>query len=37
MKASPAAAGRLEPLGYRHMALQEPLGTGFGSAIEVLA
>lgn len=30
-------AHELEALGFLHMALQEPLGTGFGSAIKVLA
>ena len=30
-------AHELEALGFLHMALQEPLGTGFGSTIKVLA
>ena len=30
-------AHELEALGFLHMALQQPLGTGFGSAIKVLA
>lgn len=30
-------ARELEALGYLHMALQQPLGTGFSSAIKVLA
>ena len=30
-------ARELEALGYLHMVLQEPLGTGFGSAVKVLA
>jgi NADPH-dependent F420 reductase len=32
-----ARAHELEALGYLHMSLQEPLGTGFSSAIKVLA
>lgn len=32
-----ARAHELEALGFLHMALQQPLGTGFGSAIKVLA
>jgi 8-hydroxy-5-deazaflavin:NADPH oxidoreductase len=32
-----ARAHELEALGYLHMALQEPLGTGFGSAVKVVA
>ena len=32
-----ARARELEALGYLHMALQEPLGTGFGSAVKVVA
>jgi 8-hydroxy-5-deazaflavin:NADPH oxidoreductase len=32
-----ARAHELEALGYLHMALQQPLGTGFGSTIKVLA
>jgi 8-hydroxy-5-deazaflavin:NADPH oxidoreductase len=32
-----ARAHELEALGYLHMALQQPLGTGFGSAVKVLA
>ncbi|HEY7074588.1 MAG TPA: NAD(P)-binding domain-containing protein [Solirubrobacteraceae bacterium] len=32
-----ARAHELEALGYLHMALQEPLGTGFSSALKVLA
>lgn len=32
-----ARARQLEALGYLHMALQEPLGTGFTSAVKVLA
>jgi 8-hydroxy-5-deazaflavin:NADPH oxidoreductase len=32
-----AHARQLEGLGYLHMAIQEPLGTGFGSAVKVLA
>jgi 8-hydroxy-5-deazaflavin:NADPH oxidoreductase len=32
-----ARARELEALGYLHMALQEPLGTGFSSAVKVLA
>ena len=32
-----ARAHELEALGYLHMALQEPLGTGFGSAVKVLS
>ena len=30
-------AHQLEGLGYLHMAMQEPLGTGFGSTVKVLA
>ena len=30
-------ARQLEGLGYLHMAMQEPLGTGFGSTVKVLA
>jgi NADPH-dependent F420 reductase len=30
-------ARELEALGYLHMALQEPLGTGFGSSVKVVA
>jgi 8-hydroxy-5-deazaflavin:NADPH oxidoreductase len=32
-----ARAHELEALGYLHMALQEPLGTGFGSAVKILS
>jgi 8-hydroxy-5-deazaflavin:NADPH oxidoreductase len=32
-----ARARQLEALGYLHMALQEPLGTGFASAVKVVA
>jgi len=32
-----ARAHELEALGYLHMALQQPLGTGFASAVKVLA
>ncbi len=32
-----ARAHELEALGYLHMALQEPLGTGFSSAVKVVA
>jgi 8-hydroxy-5-deazaflavin:NADPH oxidoreductase len=32
-----ARAHELEALGYLHMALQQPLGTGFSSAVKVLA
>jgi 8-hydroxy-5-deazaflavin:NADPH oxidoreductase len=32
-----ARARELEALGYLHMALQEPLGTGFGSTVKVIA
>ncbi len=32
-----ARARELEALGFLHMALQEPLGTGYGSTIKVLA
>jgi 8-hydroxy-5-deazaflavin:NADPH oxidoreductase len=32
-----ARARELEALGYLHMALQQPLGTGFASAIKVIA
>jgi 8-hydroxy-5-deazaflavin:NADPH oxidoreductase len=32
-----ARAHELEALGYLHMALQQPLGTGFGSAVKFLA
>jgi predicted dinucleotide-binding enzyme len=32
-----ARARELEALGYLHMALQQPLGTGFSSAVKVLA
>jgi 8-hydroxy-5-deazaflavin:NADPH oxidoreductase len=32
-----ARAHELEALGYLHMALQEPLGTGFGSTVKVVA
>jgi 8-hydroxy-5-deazaflavin:NADPH oxidoreductase len=32
-----ARAHELEGLGYLHMALQEPLGTGFSSAVKVVA
>jgi NADPH-dependent F420 reductase len=31
-----ARAHELEALGYLHMALQEPLGTGFGSAVKIV-
>ena len=31
-----ARAHELEALGYLHMALQEPLGTGFASAVKVV-
>ena len=31
-----ARAAELESLGYLHMALQEPLGTGFGSAVKFI-
>ena len=30
-------ARELEALGYLHMALQQPLDTGFGSAVKVIA
>lgn len=30
-------AHELEALGYLHMALQQPLGTGFSSSVKVLA
>ena len=32
-----ARAHELEALGYLHMALQQPLGTGFSSAVKVIA
>jgi NADPH-dependent F420 reductase len=32
-----ARARELEALGYLHMAIQEPLGTGFGSSVKVVA
>jgi 8-hydroxy-5-deazaflavin:NADPH oxidoreductase len=32
-----ARARELEALGYLHMALQQQLGTGFSSAVKVLA
>jgi predicted dinucleotide-binding enzyme len=32
-----ALARQIEALGYLHMALQEPLGTGYGSTVKVLA
>jgi 8-hydroxy-5-deazaflavin:NADPH oxidoreductase len=32
-----ARAHELEALGYLHMSLQQPLGTGFGSAVKFLA
>ena len=32
-----ARARELEALGYLHMAVQEPLGTGYASAVKVLA
>ena len=32
-----ARAHELEALGYLHMALQEPLGSGFGSAVKLIA
>jgi 8-hydroxy-5-deazaflavin:NADPH oxidoreductase len=32
-----ARARELEALGYLHMALQDPLGTGFSSAVKVIA
>jgi NADPH-dependent F420 reductase len=32
-----ARARELEALGYLHMAIQEPLGTGFGSGVKVVA
>ena len=32
-----ARAHELEALGFLHMALQEPLGTGYGSTIKILA
>ena len=32
-----ARAHELEALGYLHMALQEPLGTGFSSSVKVVA
>jgi predicted dinucleotide-binding enzyme len=32
-----ARAHELEALGYLHMALQEPLGTGFASAVKIVA
>jgi 8-hydroxy-5-deazaflavin:NADPH oxidoreductase len=32
-----ARAHELEALGYLHMTLQEPLGTGFGSAVKIVA
>jgi predicted dinucleotide-binding enzyme len=32
-----ARARELEALGYLHMALQQPLDTGFGSAVKVIA
>ena len=32
-----ARAHELEAVGYLHMALQQPLGTGFGSAVKVVA
>jgi hypothetical protein len=31
-----ARAHELEAVGYLHMAIQEPLGTGYGGALEVL-
>jgi hypothetical protein len=30
-------AAELESLGYLHMALQEPLATGFGSAVKFIS
>jgi 8-hydroxy-5-deazaflavin:NADPH oxidoreductase len=32
-----ARAHELEALGYLHMALQEPLGTGFATTVKILA
>jgi 8-hydroxy-5-deazaflavin:NADPH oxidoreductase len=32
-----ARARELEALGYLHMALQQPLGTGFGSAVKIVS
>jgi NADPH-dependent F420 reductase len=32
-----ARARELEALGYLHMTIQQPLGTGFGSAVKVIA
>jgi hypothetical protein len=32
-----SSAHELEALGYLHMALQQPLGTGFSTAIKVVA
>jgi NADPH-dependent F420 reductase len=32
-----ARARELEAVGYLHMALQQPLGTGFGSAVKIVA
>jgi 8-hydroxy-5-deazaflavin:NADPH oxidoreductase len=32
-----ARAHELEALGYLHMALQQGLGSGFGSAVKILA
>jgi NADPH-dependent F420 reductase len=32
-----ARARELEALGYLHMAIQEPLGTGFGSSVKIVA
>jgi predicted dinucleotide-binding enzyme len=32
-----ARARELEALGYLHMAIQEPLGTGFGSTVKIVA
>lgn len=32
-----ARARKLEALGFLHMALQEPLGTGYGRTVKVLA
>src|SRR3954470_23272336 len=38
VRAGPLARAReLEALGYLHMALQQPLDTGFGSAVKVIA
>jgi 8-hydroxy-5-deazaflavin:NADPH oxidoreductase len=30
-------ARQLEGLGFLHITLQQPLGTGFGSAVKILA